>query len=160
LLTVSEYGLRGAEGERALRRWVAETTAFHAGIGITGGLVLARDLLAEIIEGEAEAIERSLRRTMAANHHAGVTIVDSLTTRARAFEGWTLLYEGPASYVSGPIRALLDAPDAFHSNRLRCLMKALADTAEAPGAAAWARAGGPRSCSEPRGDTPSVRDVH
>jgi len=124
LLTVSELALQGDEADRALRRWVDETSAFNAELGLTGGLIAARTQLAEIIEGEREAIETSLCRARSARHHARFTIVDSKCIERRAFDSWKLFYEGHSTYVASPIAALLEAQDAYHSERLRGLMEA------------------------------------
>ena len=127
LLTVSELALRGKAAERALRRWIADTAAFNAENGLTGGLIVARNLLADIVEGDPAAIEASLRRAGHARHHVDVTLADSRAVERRAFQRWKLLYQGSSLYVAKPIAALLDGQDAYHAGRVRCLMEAFAD---------------------------------
>ncbi|TFI58559.1 hypothetical protein E2493_09040 [Sphingomonas parva] len=129
LLTVSEFALRGGEAERGLRRWVAETRAIHAGLELTGGMVLARNLIADLVEGEAGAVALALRRAREARHQVHLVVVDSLTVRTRTFAGWSLLYQGSSTYVAAPIAALLEVQDAYHSHRLRSMLKAFGDPA-------------------------------
>lgn len=76
-------------------------------LGVTGALAFARGRFVQFLEGPEAGI-RALRESISRDsRHADVVTLREGIQHTRRFEGWSLAYAGPASYVSRPIERAL-----------------------------------------------------
>ena len=129
LLYASVSALAADEQDEEIARIAAVSKARNAELGVTGTLVLARGRFAQILEGEAEAVDTLMAAIGRDPRHSQVTIAHVATAPRAVFAGWSLSYAGSSYYVEKHITPLLDGPDPIAARELRQLMRALADTA-------------------------------
>lgn len=58
--------------------------------GLSGYLLFDKDYFAQVLEGEAAAVEAALARIRVDPRHRDVTLLGSRERRTRQFEGWTM----------------------------------------------------------------------
>ena len=78
-------------------------------LGITGAIIFTGDHFAQALEGDEECVRGLMKSIRADPRHRAVTVVHEDRSLERRFAGWSIAYQGQASYVGRPIETLLSA---------------------------------------------------
>jgi len=118
LLYVSESCLSWPEDAHEVDALVESARARNEQLGLTGALVYTRTHFAQVLEGEANAIEAVMTSIRADSRHRNLHVVAEDGIEARYFPDWTMAYSGPSFYVDRQIRPLLtEATDPTRRRR-------------------------------------------
>jgi hypothetical protein len=96
LLYVSRCALReqGAEREARVRQITADAAARNVATSLTGSLLYVNDSFVQVLEGPAEAVERTFEAICCDFRHVEVKLIDLVPVKARAFSDWNMAYLG------------------------------------------------------------------
>jgi hypothetical protein len=118
LLYVSESCLSWPDDAHEVDDIVATARARNEQLGLTGALIYTRTHFAQVLEGQAEAIETMMASIRADSRHRNLCVVADEPIEARYFPAWTMAYSGPSFYVDRQIRPLLtEASDPARRRR-------------------------------------------
>lgn len=133
LLYVSRSRVGPPQGAEAVADIVKVSTARNAGLGVTGALMWTGRAFAQMLEGDAAALDVLMTSINRDGRHHQLRVVQQGALDARRFPGWALAYAGPASFVSGLIEPLLQDPskpcDPAAVAKLSRAMRAFAEQA-------------------------------
>lgn len=85
-----KFDLAEAEGRRTIDNIVAAARRNNSEIGVTGMLLVGPNRFAQILEGEAAAVGKTLRRILADPRHDAVQVMDMRLVPERRFEDWAM----------------------------------------------------------------------
>jgi hypothetical protein len=118
LLYVSESCLSWPDDAHEVDDIVASARARNDELGLTGALIYTRTHFAQVLEGEAEAIDAKMASIRADSRHRNLNVVADEVIEVRHFADWSMAYSGPSFYVDRQIRPLLtDAADPARRRR-------------------------------------------
>ena len=107
LMYVSVCTIESTLADLEIAKIVRRATEKNSGLDITGALIFTGAHFAQVLEGRGDRVDRLMSEIMDDPRHRDVTIVERVAIRARRFAGWSLAYQGGATYVDRPIGGLL-----------------------------------------------------
>lgn len=116
-LYISRSLLAPADSDRAVHGIVAAAIVGNALSGITGALICTGEYFAQVIEGDAAAIDALLERLRADPRHTDLLVVDRGPIERRRFGDWSMAYLGPSQFVSQHVTRLLNDPPVVERKR-------------------------------------------
>jgi Sensors of blue-light using FAD len=78
------------QGWSRLQELVSRARERNQSVGITGSLIIGSDWIAQILEGDKDAVNSTFQRILADWRHREVRLVDMRMISRRSFEGWSL----------------------------------------------------------------------
>lgn len=69
---------------------VAQARERNNRVGITGFLIVGKDWVVQILEGEKDVVNRTFQRILSDPRHRNASLIDMRVISARNFEGWSL----------------------------------------------------------------------
>jgi hypothetical protein len=93
--------------------------------GITGVLTAIDGRFIQIIEGDADMLDRLLVRLRADDRHRSVTVLDRRPVRARAFPGWEMVSPWLVATEIQVLAGLMDDEEARLDDYIPVLCRAL-----------------------------------
>ena len=118
LLYASVCTLDPTEAEAEVRSIVDISVRKNAGRGITGAFIYSGRHFAQALEGEEREVEKLMASIRSDARHCELRMIDKDNNLSRRFSGWSLAYQGQASYVDKPIERLWGAKSANARLRL------------------------------------------
>lgn len=79
-----------AEGWSRLEDIVSYARERNNRSDITGFLIVGKDWVAQILEGEKDAVNRTFQRILSDPRHNAVTLIEMRVINQRSFDGWSL----------------------------------------------------------------------
>lgn len=107
LLYVSTSLLPPSEEETALADIIAVARSRNADLDVTGALVFTRRHFAQLLEGEAAALQELMTSIRRDRRHSDLNVVGTVAIAERRFASWSMAYAGPSTYVDRHIVPLL-----------------------------------------------------
>lgn len=107
VLYVSRSQLEPAQAEAEVSAMLALAQSRNASLGVSGALAFTHASFAQILEGPEAAIDVLMSSIKNDKRHEGVRIIDMAYVDRRRFQGWSMAYSGPSSYVNRHIKPLL-----------------------------------------------------
>lgn len=89
-------------GRQMINDIVASARRNNSETGITGFLVIGQDRLAQILEGHATSVNKTLTRILADPRHEAVRVVDMRLVPARIFKDWAMGIANRIGKADGP----------------------------------------------------------
>ena len=108
LLYVSRITITANERESEINRIVSLARERNSLRRLTGALLSTHTHFAQILEGEAEAVNLLIGALRSDPRHDQLQIVDWESIAARRFTGWSMAYSGHSQFVSSHVTRLLD----------------------------------------------------
>jgi hypothetical protein len=109
LMYVSVSSLDDESAKREVAAMVAAAIEKNALLGITGALIFTGVHFVQALEGEEARVRELMRSIEADPRHRSVTVIHQHHSPVRRFVGWSMAYDGRATYVGRPIAHLFDA---------------------------------------------------
>jgi hypothetical protein len=79
----------------------------NAALDVTGALVFTGTHFAQLLEGPQAAIEELMKAIRSDHRHRDVDVVLNGPVATRRFDGWSMAYSGPSSFVRRRIEPLV-----------------------------------------------------
>jgi hypothetical protein len=99
ILYIGEHGLAAAALDTAIDDIRAATAERAQIFGLTGALVLTKMGFAQLLEGPYAEVETCLAALKCDPRHANALLIEEGDVGARQFNGWSVSYADPASFV-------------------------------------------------------------
>lgn len=106
LLYVSASLLPPDSADRIVEGIVDVARARNSREGITGALLFTGEGFAQVLEGEQQAVLRLMADIERDRGHHEINIVLQAAVATRWFDGWSMAYNGTATYVKDLVDAL------------------------------------------------------
>lgn len=129
VLYVSRISEAFLDTQRWIDAMVVRAEARNRATGISGGLVSTNFYFAQILEGEAEPLERLIFRIAADVRHEDMRVLEYTSIERRTFLNWRLSHHGPSTYIGRMVElTLINHPDAstLDVRNVRDLVRGLA----------------------------------
>ena len=117
LLYISRSVITPSDAEPALHEIVATALRRNTSRQLTGALLFTGTHFAQVLEGEASAIDDLMFHIRADSRHDALMIVDRRGIHQRRFADWSMAYFGPSQFVSRHVTRLLNDQTAAHQSR-------------------------------------------
>ena len=128
ILYLGEHGLPGATLDAVVDDIRAETAERAQMFGLSGALMLTKRGFAQLLEGPRAEVENCLAALRSDPHHANALVLEEGDVGVRQFDGWSVSYADPASFVGRvTLRAITSA--AFGArNEINRLVRLMLET--------------------------------
>lgn len=117
LLYISRSRIAPDRAEAVVAEIVATSVARNALAELTGALLFTGTHFAQVLEGEAAAIEDLMQRVTGDARHDELVIVEQGPLDYRRFDTWSMAYFGPSQFVSRHVMRLLGDPSPAERRR-------------------------------------------
>jgi hypothetical protein len=127
LLYVSESLLEGPSAVAQIDAIVDVSRFKNKILDISGALLCTSESFAQILEGEHDSIDELMESIHRDPRHRKIIVLFDVEIDRRRFDGWSLAYAGPSTYVAKQIaphlRARSDAGDGVMVSQLVRLLR-------------------------------------
>ncbi|BCA58648.1 hypothetical protein HMP06_1417 [Sphingomonas sp. HMP6] len=100
LLYVSRVTIDPVRRDAEFAAIIAHAHAYNPTVGITGGLVRAKNWFAQLLEGSTDAVDTLMQSIARDTRHADVTILRVRPQNTRRLGGWSMAYAGEWNYTA------------------------------------------------------------
>lgn len=87
---------------------VAEARSRNAKLDVTGALMFTETHFAQFLEGPRDALDELMSSILADPRHCEVEVILNRPAKTRRFNGWSMAYTGPSTFVKRRIGPLVE----------------------------------------------------
>ncbi|GAA0731763.1 BLUF domain-containing protein [Sphingomonas japonica] len=117
LLYISRSTVSSDQSQRVISSVVDTARRRNSRVGLTGALLFTGTHFAQVIEGDANAIERLMVALRRDARHDDLRVVERQIIPNRRFTEWSMAYFGPSQFVSRHVTRLLGNPSTVDRRR-------------------------------------------
>ena len=117
LLYLSRSTIPAAAADEGVAAIVATSHARNPGLGLTGALLFTGEYFAQVIEGQATAVDQLMASVARDDRHDDMIVVAREPIAARRFGDWSMAYSGPSQFVARHVTRLLADPSSLELGR-------------------------------------------